>query len=147
MRKSLYCLLGILFLVGCNKKDDEFTLFHEDGRAKPIVKIAPVIDSSNYDLSWSLSEELTELIVNTIAQKGTLYIPNEKASHDHITQSPFGNDLAWVKNHYKNSEFVVFTEVVEHEDSIADKKLDPEIKDIRKQSHDLNISMSCRFAI
>jgi len=144
MRKSLFCLLGILFLVGCRKKNDEFTLFHEDGRAKPIVKIAPVIDSSNYELSWSLSEELTDLIVNITAQKGSLYIPLEKTSHDHITQNPFGNDLAWVKNHYKNSEFVVFTEIVEHEDAIADKKTDQEISDIRKQSHDLNISMRVR---
>ena len=84
MRKSLYCLLGILFLVGCRKENDEFTLFHEDGRAKPIVEITPVIDSSNYELSWSLSEELTDLIVNITAQKGSLYIPKGKTSHDHI---------------------------------------------------------------
>jgi hypothetical protein len=143
MRKSFLYLFGILFLASCGNKNEEFTLFHEDGRAKPVVKIAPVIDATNYDISWSLSEEFTELIVNRIAQKGALYIPKEKASHVHISQNPFGNDLSWIKNHYKDTEFVVFTELLEHEDIISNKKLDQNINP-KKQSHDLNISIRVR---
>ena len=69
MRKLICLFFGITLLCSCKKNDDEFSLYHEDGRAKPIVVINPVINSTSYDVPWSLSEEFTDLMTPTSVAK------------------------------------------------------------------------------
>lgn len=86
---------------------------------KPIVAFVPVIDHSNNDLTWSLSQELTREVCGSLLQRDIFYLlsPDKvqimvkklNESHD-----PFGTDLAWVKKAFPNTEFVVFSEVVKH---------------------------------
>ena len=51
-----------LIFCGCQPKtdNDQVSKFHDDGRAKPIVALVPVLDRSNAEVGWSLSEEFTD---------------------------------------------------------------------------------------
>lgn len=110
-----FCIL--LALAGCccksNTKSNELTRFYEDGRAKPIIAIPSMIDSSSCDLSWSLSEELTSMIVRKISDSGSVCV----ISGDDLSFSgnPFSSDLSWMKREFCDHEFAAFVELVEHE--------------------------------
>lgn len=143
MRKLIYVFFSIALLSGCKNNHDEYSLYHEDGRAKPIVIVAPVIDSTSYDIPWSLSEEFTDLVVSKLSQKGLLFLPTDEKHHNHVSKNPFGSDLAWIKNHYSNTEFVVFLEIVEHEEVPVTKK-NREITDVKTCSKDLNVALRIR---
>lgn len=108
-----------LTALACSHSGNELSRFHEDGRAKPAVAIASVIDTTSLDIPWSLSEELTSAIVRRIASDGSIYtIAKEDLAY---TENPFSNDLSWVKREFSDNEFVVFLELVEHEEAPASK--------------------------
>lgn len=111
MRK-LSTLSLALFAVACSNSNQEMSLFHEDGRAKPAVAIASMIDTTTFDCAWSLSEEITSMVVDKIADTGKIYVQSSVDSP--FAENPFGNDLAWMKREFQNQEFVVFLELVEH---------------------------------
>jgi hypothetical protein len=102
-----------LALTACSHKGNDLTRFHEDGRAKPIVTVASVIDATSFDLPWSLSEELTTTFVSRLSQGGSICVVRK----DDITytENPFSPDLSWIKREFPNNEFVVFLELAEHE--------------------------------
>lgn len=111
-------ILLTLTSIACSKSGNDLTRFYEDGRAKPIVAIASVIDATSLDLPWSLSEELTSLIVDSVSQGGKICVTakDDLAS----TDTPFGNDLSWIKREFPEDQFVVFLELVEHDVTIAE---------------------------
>ncbi len=112
MRK-LSTLSLALFAVACsNNTNQEMSLYHEDGRAKPAVAVASMIDTTTFDCAWSLSEEITSMVVNKIADSGKIFVQSSVDSP--FAENPFGNDLAWMKREFQNQEFVVFLELVEH---------------------------------
>jgi hypothetical protein len=119
----------------------EFTKFYEDGRAKPVVAIAPIIDTSSFDMSWSLSEELQDMLVDHLAKKGTIYIPEQSNVSLHSSENPFGSDLSWVKREFAPNEFVVFLEVIQHEHVPARAVTDP----LETASTNLNIAARVRI--
>ena len=88
------------------------SLYHEDGRAKPAVAVASMIDTTSFDCAWSLSEEITSMVVDKIAHTGKIFVQSSVDSP--FAENPFGNDLAWMKREFQNQEFVVFLELVEH---------------------------------
>lgn len=102
-----------LFLVGCTHRSDLMTRYHEDGRAKPVAAIAPMIDTSSFDLPWSISEELTSMISSQIRQGGKIFVVAKE--DDTFSDNPFGADLSWMKREFSDQEFAVFLELVEHE--------------------------------
>lgn len=102
-----------LFLVGCTRQTDYMTRFHEDGRAKPIAAIAPMIDTSSFELPWSISEELTSMISSQIRHNGKIFVVSKE--DDTFSDNPFGADLSWIKREFSDQEFAVFLELVEHE--------------------------------
>ena len=114
-----YPLLAIIFLfASCtNDYSEEFTKYYEDGRAKPNVVIAPIMDtSSNTDLPWSLSEEFLQKILSKVAVRSTLYVnKDEEINQIPSSENPFGSDISWVKEEYAPHEFVVFLEIAQHE--------------------------------
>lgn len=100
--------------VSCSRNQTEtFSRFHEDGRAKPTVAIASMIDTTSFDASWSISEELTNGIMSQIASTGAIYVHSQEESP--FTDNPFGGDLTWMKREFQGEEFVAFLELVEHE--------------------------------
>lgn len=106
-------LLFSLAIAACSKTGSDLTRFHEDGRAKPVVAIASLIDTTSLDLPWSLSEELTSMIAEKVAKEGSIYVSvREDLS---ATDTPFGSDLSWVKREFPEDQFVVFLELVEHQ--------------------------------
>lgn len=113
MRYTLTLLLA-LAAISCNRNNnDEMTRFHEDGRSKPSVALASMLDTTPFDASWSLSEELTEGVMNWIGNTGQIYVhPKEESP---FTENPFGTNLAWMKREFHAEEFVAFLELVEHE--------------------------------
>ena len=63
MRYTSALFAASLFLIGgcCNSCKNEMTRYHEDGKKKPSVAIASMIDTTSFEIPWSLSEELHAL--------------------------------------------------------------------------------------
>ncbi|MDE3045577.1 MAG: hypothetical protein KGJ02_02905 [Verrucomicrobiota bacterium] len=118
--------------------------YHEDGRAKPVIAIASMIDTTPFECPWSVSEELTSMISSQIAQSGEIYVnPREEFA---FAENPFGQDLSWVKREFTNHEFVVFLELVEHENAPVSK--DRKITQaLPLQELSTNISMAVRIRV
>ena len=107
---------------GCsqNHLTDQATRFHDDGRAKPIVALPPVFDRSGAEIGWSLSEEFTDHIRVRIMKRNNFYLNTPDEINVVITSlneenNPFSSDIGWIKDAFKDHEFVVFTELVEHD--------------------------------
>jgi hypothetical protein len=138
--KKLSLLLLLLATTACHKNtNDEITKYHEDGRAKPIVAIIPVIDSTTYEGLWSLSDEFTTTISNQVAQTNNIYLQSmEYLKSITNNDNPFQEDLSWVKETYTSNEFVAFVELVEHENV-------PTTKNVAKSSSNLNMAIRIRI--
>lgn len=120
------------------------TRYHEDGRAKPSIAIASMIDTTSYDCPWSLSEELTSMIVQKIAQNGKIFV---HATPDFpFAENPFGPDLAWIKREFHNEEFAVFLELVEHQDTPV-LKTNKTPATVAPQEVSTNLKMAVRIRI
>ena len=114
MRYLSTIILGMLAIGCCCRNNDEVSRYHEDGRAKPIVAVASMIDTTSFDANWSLSEEITSMLVNQISQRNEIYVQTQEEFP--FSENPFGNvDLSWMKREFLDREFVVFLELVEHE--------------------------------
>jgi len=111
--RYLFALVFSLALTACGKSGNELSRFHEDGRAKPIVTVASVIDATSFDLPWSISEELTSLLTNRISEGKSMFV--SRKDDISYTENPFSPDLSWMKREFSNNEFVVFVELAEHE--------------------------------
>ena len=104
-----------LFAAGCCSrcKDETSTRYHEDGRAKPVAAMPAMIDTTSFDVPWSLSDELTSSIARMIANGGQIFIQSQDDFA--IASYPFSGDLSWMKREFQNQEFGVFLELAEHE--------------------------------
>lgn len=113
--RYLPVILATLFAAGCfNRCNDEIlTRFHDDGRAKPLVALPAVIDTTSYDAPWSISDELTSSVAQIIAKGGKIFIQSQDDFA--IASNPFSGDLSWMKREFQNQEFAVFLELVEHD--------------------------------
>jgi hypothetical protein len=107
-------MLGLIAASCCCRSNDEVSRYHEDGRAKPIVAVASLIDTTSFDANWSLSEEITSMIVDQISLGGEIFVQSQEDFP--YSENPFGSgDLSWMKREFMDREFVVFLELVEHE--------------------------------
>jgi hypothetical protein len=112
--RRIPAILIALAAASCSRnQSDEMTRFHEDGRAKPTVAVAAMLDTTTFDASWSLSDELTQGVMNLVASTGQIYVHSQQESP--FTENPFGADLTWMKREFLGEEFVAFLELVEHE--------------------------------
>ncbi len=94
--------------------------YHEDGRAKPVVALAAMIDTSLFDSPWSLSDEFTSLIYQKVAKNSSIFI--QSRDDFAIAANPFTDDLSWVKREFQGEEFAVFLELAEHNLNPKSKK-------------------------
>ncbi|HSX37541.1 MAG TPA: CT253 family lipoprotein [Chlamydiales bacterium] len=109
-----YCLISIA--AGCCsrcKEEQSSTRYHDDGRAKPVVALATMVDTASFDVPWSVADEFTSSIYQLIAKKGQIFI---HAQEDFaLAANPFADELGWMKKEFPNHEFAVFLELAEHE--------------------------------
>lgn len=105
-------ILG-MFAASCNRCCEETSRFHDDGRAKPVVAIASMIDTTSFDAPWSLSEEFTRMIVDNVARSGEIFVRAQEEVP--AAENPFNSDISWMKKEFGSKEFAVFLELVEHD--------------------------------
>ncbi len=125
MRRGAGFLLGLtLILIGCNKKgEDSSTAFLEAKASnRPIVAIVPILDHSRSDLNWNVSQELTQAIRKRLVSRNQLYVIGEdtfasKASKALSSHDPFELETGWVRKSFTPNEFVVFMDLVEHDET------------------------------
>lgn len=129
-----------LALASCNRNsNDQVSRFHEDGRTKPSIAIASMLDSTSFDVSWSLSDEITQGVMHRIADTGQIYVHSQQESP--FTENPFGTDLSWMKREFQGEEFVAFLELVEHE-------FQPILtKGVTQQEASNNLNMALRLRV
>lgn len=140
MRKLSTILLSVL-AVSCNRSQPEMSRYHEDGRAKPVVAVASLIDTTSFDAPWSLSEELTSSIVSQVSKSGEIFIRSQEESP--FSENPFGSDLSWMKREFPQKEFIVFLEMVEHDFVPATKAK----KNLPPQEVSTNLNMAVRLRV
>jgi hypothetical protein len=114
---------------------------------KPIVAVVPVIDTTKNELSWSLSDELTGSIQQRLAQKNKLFLVDLHQVRAQTKKldgaiNPFGTDLSWMKKSFAGDEFVVFMELIEHEELFVTDKKKPD--EPQNCAVDLNMAMRLR---
>jgi hypothetical protein len=114
MRYLPIYLLTILAAGCCSRcKNETATRYHEDGMAKPVVALPAMIDTTSFDVPWSISDELTSQIVQLISKTGKIFIQSQDDFA--IASNPFTGDLSWVQREFSTQEFAVFLELAEHE--------------------------------
>lgn len=138
--RYLLALTALALLAGCNRgSNDEMSRFHEDGRIKPSIAIASMLDTTSFDASWNLSDEITQGVMSRIASTGEVYVHSEQESP--FTQNPFDNDLSWMKREFHSEEFVAFLELVEHEFAPVNTK------GVSAHESSSNLNMSVRLRV
>ncbi|MFA5250486.1 MAG: CT253 family lipoprotein [Parachlamydiales bacterium] len=148
MLRYLFTLSLAFFLAGCNSNKSCTTCrYFDDGSAKPTVVLVPMLDSTSYDAPWSLSEEFSSQIKTALETNDALYFPLDLNLNTNCKENPFGQDLRWMKNSFKGADFVVFMELVEHEDVPLIKTVkDPKaVSEFRRNASNLNMAMRVRI--
>lgn len=109
---------------------------HPTTEQKPVVTVVPIIDSSQSDYSWNLSDELSSFLYTRFSQQDLFYLVDlseAQLKRKKLTEvhNPFGTDLSWIKKAFQGDEFVVFLELLEHDEVIrkdrSSKSLDPKM--------------------
>lgn len=119
--RVMLCAGALLTISGCNKNGGKESAYVEQKR-EPLVAVVPVFDrTENAGVSWSLSDEITAGLRRTLAKNEKLTLTQQKQVHV-MTQTftgkkdPFATDISWVKQSFPCCQFVVFTEILEHEE-------------------------------
>lgn len=149
MIKRLGILLTLFALVGCSSKGsyEQATRFHDDGRAKPVIAFVPVFDRSESRIGWSLSEEFTEELKSRLIKRNSFYVStpsdiNAIISNLSSENNPFSADINWIKETFESHEYVIFSELVEHD--IHPKELKGSFIDKITPSSELAMTMRIR---
>jgi len=121
MRYIIISVFSFLIFVSCsnNSTNQQVSRFYDDGRTRPIIAISSVIDSTSYELPWSLSEELTQLIRNNLSTNKNIFISSPNELDELLTNSdnPFDSDIDWMSNRFEQKEFLVFLELLKHDEA------------------------------
>jgi hypothetical protein len=120
-KRFFYIALAMTFMCGCQNDSQTTSAVSSKSSHKPCVAIVPLIDSSSHQLDWNLSEEITCLLCTKLDQRGTLQLalPGKiKMQTKRLKElkNPFEEDIQWVKKAFAEEEFVVFLEMIEHEE-------------------------------
>jgi hypothetical protein len=150
MSRAVVCLSALaLIAAGCD--DDQFQIRsnHQTSAQtpKPIVAVVPVIDNTNNTYDWSLSDEFSSGIYYRLSQQDHVFLvdaPHVRAKTKKLVegQNPFGPEFSWVKKAFHGDEFVVFLELVEHQEVLKQDRKKPSAQE--NCAADLNMSMRVR---
>ncbi len=110
--------VSVLF-TSCQKDSGTSYSTSQSASFRPSVAIAPVIDHSESNLGWDLSDEITYSVSTRLIQKTKLNVSDPQKTRtqlrkNKVTTNPFGSDLTWVKRTFPGEDFVVFMELIEH---------------------------------
>ncbi len=149
MPKKFQLFFAIFFIFyGCTKHIDRQEAYcHDDGRSKPIVALIPVFDSSSSKIAWNLSEEFTDHIRERLAHRNNFYLNSPDQIDTEMetlsdANNPFALDVSWIGRTFTKEEYVIFTELVEHD--IHPKKSKGNILDKLTPSYELSMTMRIR---
>lgn len=135
MRSRLvWGVCAALLACGCANRSDNDEQCTSHVSTRPSVALVPLMDNTIHDLPWSLSDELTSAVQHRLlvkerlrlfdAQKIRAITKKLNASHD-----PFGPNIAWVKKAFPENEFVVFMELIEHQEvAVPEKESSAELR-------------------
>ena len=149
MSRLVFCIpLFALIAGGCNDNDQNNPVSSSQVEKKPIVSIVPVIDHTKNDYNWNLSDELSCTIYNRIAWKDRVAVNKASQVRSKIRQmkegqNPFAADITWTKKAFQDDEFVVFLELVEHEEVPKINRKKP----IELQNVSANLNMGMRVRV
>jgi hypothetical protein len=136
-----------LILSGCRSNETQQTTMKSQSEQKPIVALVPVIDNTkNTAWDWNLSDEFTASIYSCLEQ-GPLYMESmprviEILKGSKELKNPFGMDIAWIKDTYEKEQFVIFLELVEHQEILKQDALT--VSDPKTTAADLKLCMRVR---
>jgi hypothetical protein len=121
MQRGAVFLLAIsMILCGCVKNGDNATaLLQAKVSNRPIVGLVPIIDNSQSEFNWNLSQELSLAIRHRLTEKNQLYMVGEASVEAYAQKALSGHDpfdvaISWVRKYFPQNEFVVFMELMEH---------------------------------
>jgi len=113
---ALLLSVSVLF-VGCVNQYRDTTLYQRSGRAKPIVAVMPVLDSSSSpSYGWDIAHELTEEIRQRVHDSSRLYLLREGGDMAVAAKLNEPNPVeldASVTSDLGAAEFVVVTELLD----------------------------------
>lgn len=133
---------------GCDENDAPYQAYYQPKVVrKPVVAVVPVIDSTQNDYSWNLSEALTASVFQKLVEHGSFFLVSPERVRKETknlseTQNPFGIDTSWIKKTFQGNEFVVFLELVEHQEVLRQSRQSPLAR--QECPADLNMSMRVR---
>ncbi|MBM3207271.1 MAG: hypothetical protein FJZ57_01520 [Chlamydiae bacterium] len=148
MSKNIFtCLIALSLLASCRNNEQDSSVSASENLFKSKVAIAPVIDNTKHTTSWDLSDEITYSLFYKLGQKENLQVedPHKTKSVTRklkSTNDPFGEDIKWVKKSFAEEEFVVFLEMLEHEEipNTSDRSQTP-------QECSANLNLTARVVV
>lgn len=113
---------SLLLLAGCHDYKETPLVMEKPATSRPIVAVVPVMDQSRHELTWNVSQELTQAIRKRLGTHNHLYLLSEDQVYAMTRKSlqgrdPFGVETAWVRKAYPQNEFVAFFELFEHRET------------------------------
>lgn len=107
-------------LSGCIGQNRDTTLYHRSGRAKPIVAVLPVIDSTEEKrVGWDESREMTEEIRKRVFTSQKLYLLREAGSQELAKELNVPNPKNLPKEPLEKlgaAEFVIVAELIDEKE-------------------------------
>ncbi len=136
-----------LIVGGCDGNQQSTAYEQTAAKTKSIVSIVPVIDNTKNDYDWNLSDELSSELYYRLGHQDHFQIadaPHVRTKLKRLKdgENPFGVDLSWVKKAFQGDDFVVFLELIEHEEVFKQNR--KKLADPAECSADLNMSMRVR---
>lgn len=120
MTRALFIILALV-VTACNGPHYiDYFPYHDDGTPKPKVVVIPLVDSSNCELPWNVSEEITVGIHQQLMDSGEFYVPSPSEVGPvwgSIRQiNLFTADLSNENLHrdFTNTDYIIALELIEH---------------------------------
>ncbi len=125
MHRSILPLTIIsLLFTSCEKggQGESSSLLESPFFSRPIVAVVPMISRTSVDLTWNVSQELSNAIRQRLTQRNHLYLMNEEAVSTMARRAlshhdPFEQETTWVKKGFPQNEVVAFMELLEHHEA------------------------------
>jgi hypothetical protein len=136
----------LLAIAGCKKNpDNDQPAVKSSLLSGPVVALVPVIDNTRSEgYAWSLSDEFTSSIYSCLSQ-GTLHLEHLGKARELAKKSkdnPFGTNISWIKKTFEKEQFVVFLELIDHEEILKQDKT--ALTDPKTCGADLKMGMRVR---
>ena len=124
--------------------------YHDDGTLKPKVALIPIIDSSSNELSWNVSEELSQGVFYQLMDSGEFYVPSPKEIGPvwgKVRNIDFFNGDFLYAQDFHNTDFIVAMELIEHSTSPSELPLSLPSTKYSKQCVAVNRQLTARIRI